>query len=131
MKVLAIICRILLGLVFVFFGLNVFLNFLHAAPPPPGTPIGDFTNVMMASGWMKVVGALQILGGLLVWTGGLTPLGLVILCPITLNILLFHSLLAGGHGILPGVITALLELILIVCYKSSFAGILTTKATTV
>lgn len=131
MKVLAVICRILLGLLFVFAGLNVFFNFVHAAPPPPGTPIGDFTSVMMGSGWMKAVGALQVLGGLLVWTGGLTPLGLVILCPITVNILLFHSLVAGGHGILPGIIAALLELILIVCYKPSFAGILTTKATPV
>ncbi len=35
MKIVAIIARILLGLTFLVFGLNGFLNFMHA-PLPPG-----------------------------------------------------------------------------------------------
>ena len=35
MKIAVLVARILLGLIFVFFGLNGFLNFLHA-PMPPG-----------------------------------------------------------------------------------------------
>ncbi len=39
MKLIATIARIILGCVFVFFGLNVFLQFLHM--PPPSGPAGQ------------------------------------------------------------------------------------------
>jgi putative oxidoreductase len=132
MKVLAIICRVLLGLMFLVFGLNGFLHFIPMGPPPPaGSLLSDFFTAMVGSGWMKWVAGFQVLGGLLVLSGVTAPLGLVILCPITVNILLFHMLLAGGHGILPGLITALLELILIAAYWPHFAGVCSTKAKTI
>ena len=82
----------------------------------------------MPSGWMHHVGLFQLVGGLLVLIGGTAPLGLVILGPIIVNILIFHVLLAGGHGILPGTIAALLEIILIYAYRANFAGIFTVRA---
>jgi hypothetical protein len=45
------------------------------------------------------------------------------------NILVFHSLLLGGHGIGPGLFATLLEIILIYGYRANFAGIFTYKAT--
>jgi putative oxidoreductase len=130
MKIVAILCRILLGLLFVVFGLNGFLNFIPmGAMPPAGSPPAQFMGVMGPSGWLHFVSAMQVLGGLLVLIGGTTPLGLVILGPIIVNIWCFHLLLAGGHGLGPGAFVAVLEIVLIYAYRANFWGIFTVKAT--
>ncbi len=129
MKYLYLICRILLGLMFVVFGANALHPFMPMQPPPAGSPIAQFMAVMGPSGWMHHVGFFQVLGGLLVLIGGTAPLGLCILGPILVNILIFHVLLTGGHGIGPGLVATLLEIILIYGYRSNFAGIFTYKAT--
>ena len=130
MKVLAIICQVLLGLMFIVFGLNGFLHFIpmNATPPPPDSLPGKFMASMMGSGWMHIVSGLEVLGGLLVLVGITAPLGLVILAPITINALLFHVLMAGGHGIGPAAAAAVLELVLIYAYRAYFAGLFTTTA---
>ncbi len=102
MKYLYLICRILLGLMFVVFGANLLHPFMPMQAPPAGSPPDQFMGVMAPSGWMHHVGFFQLLGGLLVLIGGTAPLGLCILGPVIVNILTFHLLLAGGHGIGPG-----------------------------
>jgi hypothetical protein len=122
MKILALICRIVLGAGFVFFGLNILHPF--APMPAPTGIVADFFAAFGPTGWMKVIGVCQLIGGLLVLSGVALPLGLCVLCPITFNILCFHLLLTGGHGIAGGAITAILELVLIYAYRESFAGVL-------
>lgn len=129
MKIVAIICRILLGLMFIVFGLNILHPFMQMPLPPAGSPPAQFMGVMMPSGWMHHVGAFQVLGGVLVLIGGTAPLGLCILGPIIVNILIFHILLTGGHGIAAGLVAAILEIVLIYAYRANFSGIFTTKAT--
>jgi putative oxidoreductase len=128
MKIVAIICRILLGLMFVVFGLNGLHPFMPMQMPPAGSPPALFMGIMVPSGWMHDVAALQVIGGLLVLIGGTLPLGLVILGPIIINILMFHILLTGGHGIVPGLVAAVLEIVLIYAYRANFAGIFAAKA---
>jgi putative oxidoreductase len=129
MKMLAIVCRILLGLVFVFFGgLGLFM---HPALPPRGNALGDFVNIFHEVGWAQVISVFQVIGGLLVLFGGTVPFGLCILCPITVNILLFHILFhaVAAFMIAPGIVVTILEIVLLYAYRGSFAGIWTTKAT--
>ena len=73
--------------------------------------------------------ALGFGGRPLVLFGGTLPLGLCILCPITVNILLYHFCLTGGKGIGMGAFTGMLEIVLIWAYRANFNGILTFKAT--
>ncbi|MDE1163497.1 MAG: DoxX family protein [Acidobacteriaceae bacterium] len=128
MKIVALVCRVLLGLMFVVFGANILHPFLPMGPMPPADSlVGKFHAVMMVSGWMKVVGAGQLIGGLLVLFGGTLPLGLCILCPITVNILCFHLFLTGGHEMAPGLVATVLELVLVFAYRESFTGILSTR----
>ena len=55
MKVLAILCQILLGLMFLVFGLNGFLHFIPNGPMPPADSLpGKFMASMMGSGWMAI-----------------------------------------------------------------------------
>lgn len=122
MKVLTIITRILLGLVFVVFGSNAFFHFIPM-PPIPQTLAGDFTKVFIASGYVYVVGGFQIVGGLLLLIGRFVPLGLTLLAPIIVNILLFHALMAP-EGFPPGIVVAVFELFLLWRYREAFAAIL-------
>jgi putative oxidoreductase len=122
MKVATIIARILLGLVFLVFGSNAFLHFLPM-PPLPQNLAGDYARVFMASGYVYVVGFLQIVGGLLLLIGRFVPLGLTILAPIIVNILIFHALMAP-EGFAPGLVVTALELFLLWSYRAVFAPLL-------
>ena len=130
MKVLAIICQVLLGLMFIVFGLNGFLHFIpmDAQPPAPDSLAGKFMASMIGSGWMHVVSGFEVVGGLLVLIGRTAPLGLVFLGPIIFNALLFHLLMAGGHGIGPAAGAAVLEIVLVYAYRTYFAGLFTASA---
>ncbi len=91
MKIAVLIARILLGLIFLVFGLNGFLNFLHM-PPPPGAA-GQYVGVLFMSHYLHVVFVLEMLGGVLLLSGQFIPLALVLLGPVLFNILLFHAFL--------------------------------------
>src|SRR5437899_8918094 len=122
MKILTIIARILLGLVFVVFGSNFFLNFIPMPPPPPGLA-GDYFKVFAASGYMYVVGAMQLLSGLLLLIGRFVPLALTILAAMIFNILVFHILM-NTEGLRMAIVVAVLALFLVLRYSDAFACIL-------
>ena len=122
MKVLTIIVRILLGLIFVFFGSNAFLHFLPMPPLPQGVT-GEYLHAFFASGYVYVIGGFQVIGGLLLLIGRFVPLGLTILGAIIVNIWAFHLLMAP-EGLPPAVVVTILELFLVWSYRDRFAGIL-------
>ena len=107
---------------FVVFGSNAFLHFIPM-PPPPQNLAGDFVKVFIGSGYVYVVGALQVIGGLPLLIGRFVPLGLTILGPIIVNILLFHLLMAP-EGIVMGMIVTALFLFLVWRYRDAFRGLL-------
>jgi putative oxidoreductase len=130
MKIVALVCRILLGLMFVVFGANILHPFMPPQPLPPADSLpGHFFAAFGTSGWIKVVGLFQLLGGILVLIGGTAPLGLSFLAPVLVNILCFHLMLTGGAGIAPGLVVTILWLVVLYAYRANFAGIFTTKAT--
>ncbi|MBV9618851.1 MAG: DoxX family membrane protein [Verrucomicrobia bacterium] len=122
MKIATIVVRLLLGLAFVVFGLNFFLNFIPQPPPPPGLA-GDYVKVFVGSHYHYAVGAMQLLSGLLLLIGRFVPLGLTILAAILYNILVFH-LTMDPPGIGPGVFATLLWAFLFWRYRDRFSGIL-------
>ena len=122
MKIVTIIARVLLGLAFTVFGLNFFLHFLPQPPPPPGLA-GDYIKVFVASGLANVIGAIQLLIGVLLLIGRFVPLALTMLAAMIFNILVFHILMEPA-GIVPGAITTLLWAIVFWSYRDRFAGIL-------
>ena len=121
MKIATIIVRVLLGLVFVVFGSNIFLHFIPM-PPPPATMAGDFSKALMQSHYIYVVGLLQVIGGLLLLIGRYVPLGLTLLGPVIVNILLFHIFL-DRSGLRLAIIVAVLGLFLLWRHRTNFAGL--------
>jgi putative oxidoreductase len=122
MKILTIIARILLGLIFVFFGSNGFLHFLPMPPLPQGVT-GEYLHAFFASGYVYVISGFQLVGGLLLLIGRFVPLGLTILAAIIVNIWAFHLLMAP-EGLPPAVVVTIFELFLVWSYRDRFAGIL-------
>lgn len=121
MAKVVLVARILLGIVFVFFGLNIILQFMKM-PPPPGDA-GQYMTILAVHGIMRVVGLLQIIAGILLLVGRYVPLALVILAPVIANILMFHLFLLGGTGIGPGILVTVLVLFLLWAYRLSFRGL--------
>jgi putative oxidoreductase len=64
MKIAALIARIIMGLIFLVFGLNGFLNFMKG-PLPPGLA-GQFLGSFTQSHYDWLVSGAQIIGGALV-----------------------------------------------------------------
>jgi putative oxidoreductase len=121
MKILTLIARLLLGLVFVVFGLNGFLNFLSMGPMPSGLA-GQFVGALALSHYFWVIAALQIAGGALLLVNRFVPLGLVLLGPVIVNIILYHVFL-NPTGIAPAIVVTILWLIVFYAHRQYFSGI--------
>lgn len=125
MKIAVLIARSLLGLVFVFFGSNAFLNFIHA--PLPSGVAGQFFGALFQSHYVIAIGAVQVAGGFLLLINRYVPLGLTLLGPILVNILLYH-LLMDPMGMPLAIVVALIWFFLFYNYRKYFSGIFTQKA---
>jgi len=121
MEIVTIIVRILLGLLFVVFGLNGWFHFIPL--PPRQGRAAEFIGAMIGTGYFNVILILQVVGGLLVLIGISVPLGLILLGPVIVNILMFH-LFMDKKGIGLALFILVLWLFLLWHYRVSFAGVL-------
>ncbi len=128
MKIAVKIVRLVYGLGFTVFGANIIHPFLPMPPMDPASPTAQFMAVMVPTHWMTMVGFFQLFGGLLVLSGGTTPIGLTLLGPVLVNILAFHVCIQHGAGLAPGLVFTGMELFLLYSYRSYFAPIFTTSA---
>src|ERR1051325_2230855 len=126
MRIAALIARLLLGLIFVVFGLNAFLQFIPMGPPPTGLA-GQFMGALFLSHYLWVVAVLQIVGGALLLVNRYVPLGLVLLGPVIVNILLYHLLL-NPVGVAPAIVVTILWFIVFYGYRRYFSGIFVQRA---
>ncbi|MEO7934556.1 MAG: hypothetical protein ABIT76_15510 [Chthoniobacterales bacterium] len=122
MKITTIIARVLLGLIFTVFGLNIFLHFIPM--PPPTGQAAAFMGALFTTHYLNVIVTLEVLGGLLLLSGRCIPLGLTLLGPVIVNIVLFHVFMAPA-GLPMAIVVSVLALFLLRRYWASFAGLLT------
>jgi putative oxidoreductase len=120
MKIASLIARILLGVIFLVFGLNGFLQFIHM-PPPTGIA-GEFFGALFGSHFYVVIFGVQTIGALLLLVNRFVPLALVLLGPVIVNIFFFHALMAPA-GLPLAIVVVLLWTILAVRNKQHLAGI--------
>src|SRR3978361_2078840 len=93
MKTWVIIARSLLGLLYLVFGLDYFLHFIPYQPLHTGKA-GAFIAGLKGTGYFyPMQKVIQIAGGLSLLTNLYAPFFAVVLFPISLNVLLFHTLL--------------------------------------
>ncbi len=127
MKIASTISRYLLGLIFLTFGLNGFLNFIHM-PPPTGVA-AQFFGALFVSKLYVVIFALQLLPAILLLANRYVPLALTILAAIILNILSFHILMAPA-GLPLAIFVAVLWILTFISVRQAFAGLFQARVQT-
>jgi len=125
MKIAALISRILLGLVFVVFGLNGFLNFMKG--PLPSGVAGQFLGALIQSHFVLVVSAVELAGGVLLLANRYVPLGLVLLGPVIVNIFFYH-LLMDRSGLIIAIVVIILWGLIALRHRQYFSGLFVQRA---
>lgn len=112
----------LLGLAFIIFGLNYFLQFLPMPPPPEGSPQAAFMGALFTTGYLGFIKVLEIVGGVLVILPKTRNIGLLILGPILVNILAYHVFMSKMFDPVAVLLSAL-ALYLLWAGRKAFAGL--------
>jgi putative oxidoreductase len=120
MKIAFTISRILLGLLFTVFGLNGFLHFIPMQSPTGLA--GQYMGALFVSHYLAVVFLLELVGGLLLLANRFVPLGLLLLGPVLVNILLFHSTMAP-EGLPMALVATALWLVVFFVVRRAFTGV--------
>jgi putative oxidoreductase len=94
MKIASLIARILLGLIFLVVGMNHYLNFIPMGQMPTGIA-GQFLGALITSHYMYVVAFFEVVPAILLLINRYTPLALVVLGPVIVNILLTGLLISS------------------------------------
>jgi putative oxidoreductase len=120
MKIATLIARILLGLLFLVFGLNGFLHFIPM-PPPTGLA-AQYMGALYVSHYLVFIFLVQVIGGALLLANRFVPLALILLGPVLVNILLFHSFMAPA-GLPLALFTTVLWGLVFYEVRRAFAGV--------
>ena len=110
----------LLALVYLVFGLNFFFNFIKM--PPMAGDAGTFVGLLYTTKFLLVVKLIEVTCAVLILIPKTRALALLLIAPITVNILLFELLIAKAPGI--GVVLLLVNILAIVFNKDSYWGII-------
>ncbi|MGH1365654.1 MAG: DoxX protein [Calditrichia bacterium] len=120
------ITRLVLGAILLIFGINKFAAFL-----PNFELQGDalaFMTALVGTGYiMPIVAIVEIAVGAMLVSNKYVPLALLLLAPISVNIVGFHAFLDPAN-IAPGLIVAAANLVLLFAYKPYYSGALTQDA---
>jgi uncharacterized membrane protein YphA (DoxX/SURF4 family) len=119
MKALVLLSRIVLGVLFVVFGLNGFLHFIPT--PMPAGIAGQYVGALFVSHFFVAVFALELVAGLLLLANRFVRAALTILAPILVNIVLFHAFMAPA-GFAPVVIAVVLWSVLFKHERAAFSA---------
>ncbi len=89
------------------------------APELPETA-GNFMSALFVAGYMfPLIGAVEVIVGLLLVFKKWVPFALIFLAPVSVNIIFFHLMLAPA-GMGPGAVLAILNIALIYAYWDKY-----------
>ena len=125
MKIAVLIARILMGLIFLIFGLNKFLNFIPAQMPP-GTA-GQFAGILFSTHYLWIIAIIEIVCGVLFLLNRYVALALTLVGPVLVNILIFHTLMQPS-GLPVGLVVAICWFTVFYFHRAAFAGIFAQNA---
>lgn len=120
MKVAFTAARLLLGFIFLAFGLNGFFHFIPM-PPPTGIAL-QFFGALYMSHYLVVIFLLQIGPAVLLLINRYVPLALTLLGPIVVNIVFFHLFMAPA-GLPLAAIVVILWSLTAFSVRSAFQGL--------
>lgn len=126
-RYLPAVLRILLGLLLI--AANLAALFLGTKPPPEYPAAATaFMLAMQHTGYLQwLVQGVEVLAGLALLVNLWVPLALVVLAPVSVNILLLHVFLTPGLLFtiaLPGVLVFVLNAVLLWLYRDHYGELL-------
>jgi len=128
-KYLPCIAGVVLGLCFLMASVPVLFNLMPTQPTPEWAPTAHFMAAFWPTGYMKFVKIFEFTGALIVMVPRLRNVGLLLLGPVIVNIIAFHTLvddpknLNNPKMIMP-VIIIVCALYLLWDARRKFAGLL-------
>jgi uncharacterized membrane protein YphA (DoxX/SURF4 family) len=104
----------------------VLFNLVKAPPPPEGSPAALFFGAIGPTGYLKFVKIFELVGGILVMIPRLRNLGLLLLGPVIVNIIAFHTFITHGEGLLNPMLDIIIVCALYLLWdaRRKFAGLL-------
>jgi uncharacterized membrane protein YphA (DoxX/SURF4 family) len=93
-KKILFVLSLLFGLMFINAGLNVFFNYMPEPTDVPEDVVKMFAGLMQVGWLMPLLGAVQVLGGVLFIIPRFRALGAVIIFPVMAGIMLTHLTVA-------------------------------------
>lgn len=103
MKTSTAICRILLGFLYLVFGLDYFFHFIPYEPNHTGIVAAFKTSLVNIGYFYPMIKSIQVVGGLLLLINRYAPFSAVVVFPISVNVFLYHTILVPS-GWLMGVL---------------------------
>ena len=126
MKTVTTISRIILGFIYLVFGLDYFFHFIPYEPNHTGK-VAAFKAALMSVGYFyPMIKSIQIVGGLSLLINRYTPFFAVVLFPISVNVFLYHTILVPS-GWLMGVLLIVPNLFLGYAYRNYYRGMFVRK----
>lgn len=119
------IARMLFGLIYFVFGLNFFLHFIPM-PAQPETAQSFIGGLFQSGYFFPMLKGIEVILGAFLLLNLFTPLSLVMLAPISINIFLFHAFLAPV-GIGTSILLLVLQGYLLWAYRKNFKPVLDLK----
>jgi len=121
MKKATIVCRVVLGFIYLVFGLDYFLHFIPYEPHHTGR-VAAFKAGLIGIGYFyPMIKSIQIVGGLALLVNLFAPFFAVVLFPISVNVFLYHTILVPS-GWLMGVLLIVPNLFLGYAYRKYYSG---------
>jgi putative oxidoreductase len=125
-KHLPTVAGVLLGLCFLAASVPVLFNLITMPQMPEGTPIAHFMAAFVPTGYIKFVKMFEFTGGIVVMIPRLRNVGLLLLGPVIVNIIAFHTLVDDPKHLINPMIIIIILCVLYLLWdgRRKFAGLL-------
>jgi uncharacterized membrane protein YphA (DoxX/SURF4 family) len=121
-----VISRILLGFIYLVFGLDYFLHFIPYEPNHTGRVAAFKAGLKGVGYFYPMIKSIQIVGGISLLIDQYAPFFAVVLFPISVNVFLYHTILVPS-GWLMGVLLLVPNLFLGYAYRKYYSGMFVRK----
>lgn len=125
-KVLPNIAGIVLGALFIMASVVVLFNLVKAPPPPEGSPVALFFGAIAPTGYLKFIKIFELTGGIVVMIPRMRNIGLLLLGPVIVNIIAFHTLIDTPKHLLNPMLDIIIVCALYLLWdaRKKFSGLL-------
>ena len=125
-KCLPCIAGVVLGLCFLAASVPVLFNLIKIPQLPEGTPAWHFMAAFVPTGYIKFVKVFEFIGGIVVMIPRLRNVGLLLLGPVIVNIIAFHTLVDDPRHLMNPMLDIIIVCALYLLWdaRGKFSGLL-------